>query len=88
MSPICFTPIGVIHSPFTELAGMPIQAVAATGVAGRIELDPAFELGLRDIEGFSHRILIYHLHRMERPALEVSPFLDTRTHGVFATRSP
>lgn len=85
---INLTPIGVIRTPFTTLEGMPIQAVAAAGVPGRVELAPEFAPGLRDIEGFSHLILIYHLHQMTTPALEVTPFLDTQPRGVFATRSP
>lgn len=87
-APICLTAIGTIRTPFQTLDGMPIQAVAAQGVTGRIELDPAYAPGLRDIGGFSHLTLIYHLHRMEVPALEVVPFLDSEVRGVFATRSP
>ncbi len=88
MIPITFTPIGVIHSPFTDTAGMPIQAVAAQGVAGWIELDPAYEAGLRDLEGFDYITLIYYLHLIREGSLTVTPFLDNQTHGIFATRSP
>lgn len=86
--PICLTPIGIIHSPFRELNGMPIQAAAAQGVAGTIELEPAYADGLKDIEGFSHLTLIFYLHLTENPALQVTPYLDDVPHGVFATRSP
>ena len=85
---IQLTPIGVIHSPFPDPSGMPIQAAAAQGVEGTIELDPAFADGLKDIEGFSHLILIYYLHLTAQPNLHVVPFLDDEPHGVFATRSP
>jgi tRNA-Thr(GGU) m(6)t(6)A37 methyltransferase TsaA len=88
MEPVTFTPIGVIRSPYTDIAGMPVQAAGAAGVVGTIELEPAYAPGLRDIEGFSHLILLYHLHLIREPALEVVPFLDTVSHGVFATRSP
>lgn len=88
MSPICFTPIGIIHTPFKETAGMPIQAVAGEGVEGTIELDPTLVEGLGDIEGFSHLILLFHLHQAAEPKLVVTPFLDTKTHGIFATRGP
>ena len=67
---------------------MPIQAVAAVGVRGRIELDPALADGLEGIDGFSHLILLYHLHQVSGPRLTVTPFLDEQPHGVFATRSP
>jgi tRNA-Thr(GGU) m(6)t(6)A37 methyltransferase TsaA len=85
---ICYTPIGLIRTPFVEEAGMPIQAVAARDVCGSVELDPAYLPGLRDLTGFSHLILLYHLHRVRGSALEVTPFLDEQPHGVFATRSP
>ncbi|HEY8846852.1 MAG TPA: tRNA (N6-threonylcarbamoyladenosine(37)-N6)-methyltransferase TrmO [Candidatus Limnocylindrales bacterium] len=86
--PITFRPIGVIRTPYNETEGMPIQATAAIGVPGRIELDPDLVEGLADLEGFSHLTLLYHLHRIESPKLTVTPFLDDRAHGIFATRAP
>jgi len=83
-----FSYIGMISSPFSRIEGMPIQPLGAEGLVGHIELDPDYAAGLKDIEGFSHLILIYHLHRIEGYSLEVKPFLDTVTHGIFATRSP
>ena len=88
MEPICYTPIGVIHSPFTDIAGMPIQSAAARGVPGRIELLPDYTDGTQDLDGFSHLWLLYHLHRVTGVELTPTPFLDDRPHGVFATRSP
>lgn len=88
MDPVQFRPIGVIHSPFVETSGMPIQSAAAVGVPGTVELDPAYAEGLVDVEGFSHLILIYHLHLVRESGLTVTPFLDDHPHGVFATRSP
>ena len=86
--PIVFRPIGVIRTPFEQTDGMPIQATAAIGVRGRIELDEALAEGLADLDGFSHLILLYHLHRITEPRLTVTPFLDDTPRGVFATRSP
>jgi tRNA-Thr(GGU) m(6)t(6)A37 methyltransferase TsaA len=88
MDKITYQPIGVIHTPFKAVNGMPIQAVAAKGVIGSIELAPAYQAGLKDIIGFSHLILLYHLHLVYDYKLEVIPFLDDQPHGVFATRSP
>ncbi|WP_332450110.1 tRNA (N6-threonylcarbamoyladenosine(37)-N6)-methyltransferase TrmO [Methanoculleus sp.] len=88
MTPITFTPIGTVHSPFSDPRDMPIQPVGARGVRGTIELDPAYAAGLKDLTGFSRIILLYHLHRSEGYALEVVPFLDTTSHGIFATRAP
>jgi tRNA-Thr(GGU) m(6)t(6)A37 methyltransferase TsaA len=86
--PITYQSLGVVRSPFRDPVGMPIQAVAAQGVLGTLELDPAYEAGLRDIDGFSHLIVIYHLHLSRPGSLLVTPFLDTQPHGIFATRSP
>ena len=86
--PVTFRPIGLIRTPYTEPEGMPIQASVAVGVPGRVELDPSLEEGLADLDGFSHLILIYHLHLAAGPRLTVTPFLDDQPHGIFATRSP
>lgn len=86
--PIIYEPIGVIHSPFTDIADMPIQPSGAAGVLGTVELYPSFAPGLQDLEGFSHIILLYHLHRVQGVSLQVTPFLDSRPHGIFATRAP
>jgi tRNA-Thr(GGU) m(6)t(6)A37 methyltransferase TsaA len=88
MDPICYTPIGVIHSPFTDVAGMPLQSAAARGVPGRIELLSDYADGTQDLDGFSHLWLLYHLHRITGFSLTLTPFLDDQPHGVFATRSP
>ncbi len=85
---ITFQPIGVIHSPYKEIAGMPIQPAGALGVAGTVELYPEFQAGLADLDGFSHIILIYAFHRSTNYELIVTPFLDAEPRGVFATRAP
>ena len=88
LEPVTYRPIGVIHTPFTDVDGMPIQPIAAAGIRGTIDLDPGFAAGLLDLDGFSHLILLYHLHHVRAPRLTVTPFLDDRPHGIFATRSP
>jgi len=88
MHDIRYKPIGTIRSPFKDIQGMPIQPAGAEGVAGRVEIEPAYIEGLKDLEGFSHIILIYHFHLSKGYALEVKPFMDDRVHGVFSTRAP
>ncbi len=88
MEKICYRPIGIIHSPFREPKDVPIQPSAAKGVIGRVEVFPEFVEGLKDLESFSHIILIYHFHKVRVKKLLVKPFLDEREHGVFATRAP
>lgn len=83
-----FRPIGIIHSPFTELEGMPIQPAGAAGVLGTVEVFEDLRAGLEDLEGFSHIILLYHFHRSQGFNLHVVPFMDTEPRGLFATRAP
>ena len=85
---IKYDPIGIIHSPFKEPEGTPIQPSAGASVDGIVEVFSRYAEGLRDLEGFSHIILIYHFHLSKGPSLKVKPFLDEQQHGVFATRSP
>jgi tRNA-Thr(GGU) m(6)t(6)A37 methyltransferase TsaA len=83
-----FTPIGIIHSPFMEPEGMPIQPPGAAGVKGTVELLEDFHSGLKDLDGFSHIILLYHFHRSRGFNLHVVPFMDSEPRGLFATRAP
>lgn len=87
----CYTilPLGVIRTPHTEMKGTPIQPRWAEGIRGTIELEMKFVPGLKDIEGFSHIILLYLFDRiMDEVRLTPSPYLDSEPHGIFATRSP
>ncbi len=85
---IIYTSIGIIHSPFHELSGMPIQPSSEASAPGTVELEPIYVPGLKDLDGFSHAILIYHLHQSQRVSLRVVPFLDSQPRGIFATRAP
>jgi len=85
---IIFRPIGIIHSPFKEAKKMPIQPAGAKNVEGTIDINPEFENGIKDLDGFSHIILLYHFHLSKGFSLEVVPFLDDKLRGVFATRAP
>ncbi len=85
---IVYEPIGIIRSEHTRPEKTPIQPIYAQGCAGRAEVFPEYADGLRDVEGFSHIYLVYHLHRVERPQLVVKPFLQDVERGVFATRAP
>jgi len=88
MEEIKYQPIGIIHSPFKDIDGMPIQPTGAKGSAGTIDVNNEFREGLKDLEGFSHIILIYHFHKSQGCALSVKPFLDDNMRGVFSTRAP
>jgi len=60
---LTLTPIGTIHSPYTTLAGMPIQPAGAKGVAGTVELLPELTPGL----GRPRRLLPPHPHLLVPP---------------------
>lgn len=88
MDTICYNPIGIIHTPFNNLEGMPIQPIGAIGIKGTIELKEEFVEGLQDLDGFSHIILIYHFHLVKGFSLKVIPFMDNEQRGIFSTRAP
>jgi tRNA-Thr(GGU) m(6)t(6)A37 methyltransferase TsaA len=88
MDEITFKPIGIIYTPFKEPIGMPIQASGGMGVKGTIKIEPEFIPALKDLDGFSHIILIYFFHRSKSYTNEVIPFLDNQHRGVFSTRAP
>jgi tRNA (adenine37-N6)-methyltransferase len=88
MNEFKYQSIGIIRSPFKTLDGMPIQPSGANAVAGTVEVDLKYEKGLKDLDGFSHIILIYHFHKAEGFSLRIVPFLDDKPRGLFATRAP
>jgi tRNA-Thr(GGU) m(6)t(6)A37 methyltransferase TsaA len=83
-----YKPIGVINTQFKGAGGIPIQPSRAKGVKGRVTLLNNFADGLKDLDGFSHIILLYHFHLSEDYSLHVVPFLDDEPRGLFATRAP
>lgn len=85
---IILEPIGVVHSEFKDVKSMPIQPTGDNASEGRIEICSKYIEGLKDLDGFSHIIIIYHFHKADQVKLNVKPFLDDKTHGVFATRTP
>ncbi|QGY39542.1 tRNA (N6-threonylcarbamoyladenosine(37)-N6)-methyltransferase TrmO [Pseudodesulfovibrio cashew] len=85
---ITYKPIGYLHTPHKNVTGMPVQPSGAKGVHGTLTVLPEFREGLKDIDGFSYLIVLYHLHEICGQELTVTPFLDTNPHGIFATRSP
>jgi tRNA-Thr(GGU) m(6)t(6)A37 methyltransferase TsaA len=88
MEAIHLTPIGVIHTPFEQAAGTPIQPAKANGAKGWIELDDAYCDGLKDLDGFDRIWLLFWCHRASGVNLRVKPYMDTETRGLFATRAP
>ena len=83
---VAMTPIGIIRSPFKSRDGMPIQPFFSKAL-GEVEVFREYAEGLKDLERFSHIILLYVFHRAGHGyTLRIRPFLDKRERGLFATR--
>jgi tRNA (adenine37-N6)-methyltransferase len=85
---ISFQPIGYVRSPYKTTQDVPKGLGAKHQAEGVLEMLPQFEAGLKDIEGFSHLIILWAFDRVEGFELTAMPPSDNRPHGVFATRSP
>jgi tRNA-Thr(GGU) m(6)t(6)A37 methyltransferase TsaA len=81
-------PIGIIHSPFTEAIGTPIQSSLARAAVGTVDVFPQFAEGLKDLDGFERIWLLYWFHRASQPLVTVIPYLNNTKRGLFATRAP
>jgi len=85
---IIMNPIGVIHSPYKEPKDMPIQGTFKPETEAWVELHEEYSDGLKDLEGFSHAIILYYFHQSSTEQIQGSPFLEDERHGIFAIRSP
>jgi len=85
---VLMRPVGFVRSPYSETAQVPKGFGARHEAEGTIEILPEYELGLTDIEGFSHLYVIWVFDRSDGCELMGIPPTDTKPHGVFATRSP
>ncbi|HVN19644.1 MAG TPA: tRNA (N6-threonylcarbamoyladenosine(37)-N6)-methyltransferase TrmO [Dongiaceae bacterium] len=86
-----FKAIGYVGSPYRNTAEVPKGLGAKHDTEGVLEILPQYELGLTDIEGFSHLLIFWVFDRSiedETCDLVGTPPSDNRPHGVFATRSP
>jgi len=88
MEQIIMHPIGIIHSPYKESKDIPIQGTFNDTIEAWLELKDEYVNGLKDLEGFSHAIIIYYFHKSHREEIEGRPFLEQNKHGIFAIRSP
>jgi tRNA-Thr(GGU) m(6)t(6)A37 methyltransferase TsaA len=81
-------PVGFVRSRFQNTKEIPKGPGAKHDAEGTLEINAELELGLTDIEGFSHLFVIWAFDRSEGFELLGTPPVDDRPHGVFATRSP
>ncbi|MFX1252373.1 MAG: tRNA (N6-threonylcarbamoyladenosine(37)-N6)-methyltransferase TrmO [Promethearchaeota archaeon] len=87
MKEFTFNQIGIIETPFERKTDMPIQA-AFSNERGIVHIFESYEPGLTSIEKFSHIILLYVFHKSQKFKLLAKPFLDNKSHGIFAIRGP
>jgi tRNA-Thr(GGU) m(6)t(6)A37 methyltransferase TsaA len=80
--------IGIIHTPYRDPEAAPIQGRLKSDVEGTVEVDAGFSEGLKDVEKFSHLILLYHFHCSGEPKLVAKPYLGEEKRGIFAIRAP
>ncbi len=86
---ITYRSIGVVRTPFDDADAVPRPDTAAVETTGTVVLDEEYEPGLAEIAGFSHLVLLTHLHDVEETVLRCDPpFAEGTTPGIFATRGP
>jgi tRNA-Thr(GGU) m(6)t(6)A37 methyltransferase TsaA len=79
--------IGRIRTPFKSRAECP-KNTAASDAIGRVELDPLYAAGLKDLALYSHLWLLYWMHEARRDLARQAPAHLRDTRGTFALRSP
>ena len=88
MERIVIKPIGVVHSPYTETTGMPIQGIFEKTTKACIELKYQFARGLKGLDGFSYAYILYYFHKSQAEHIQARPFLESVNRGIFAIRGP
>jgi tRNA-Thr(GGU) m(6)t(6)A37 methyltransferase TsaA len=82
------TPIGQIHAPYHTQSDAPRQGWFRPDIISEIEVFTQYEAGLKDIEEFSHLIVLYWMSESSGYTLQITTPWDTELHGLFTTRSP
>ena len=81
-------PIGTIYTPYYDLNDTPRQGIHEPDKEGTIEIYEAYQEGLKDLNRFSHIILIFYFHKSNEESLTATPPIDFTERGVYSTRSP
>ena len=88
MSTAVFESIGHVESPFAEPEDVPRPAADQVQASGTVVIDENYEPGLLGLDGFSHVVLVSHLHESTDVRLQVHPPGLGQTLGIFATSGP
>src|SRR5262249_9157916 len=80
--------IGRIRTPWTRREQCPRNA-RESGEMCTIEVDPRFAAGLQGVEGCSHLLVLYWMHKSRRDLVLQAPrHYGDDLHGTFSLRSP
>jgi tRNA-Thr(GGU) m(6)t(6)A37 methyltransferase TsaA len=86
---IIIRPVGIIHTPFKDVSeNVPIQGRIMPDAEGFITIYKKYHDACKDLDGFSHAILVYHFHKSKTVKLTAKPYMDTEIRGIFASRFP
>lgn len=88
MEEIILQPIGFIFSPYKNPTDVPRQTVYAKKEEAFLRVKKKYQSGLKDLDQFSHALILFYFHRSTREDLQATPFLDSHKRGIFAIRSP
>ena len=84
-------PIGTVHSPFKKKEDIEAEKYADSrgfySTQGELEIFKEYEKGLKDVEGFSHLVVLFAFHKSKGYKLHTMPLLGGILRGVFSTRS-
>jgi len=83
---LTFYPIGFVKTTITDIDEKDMEDPNAI-----IQLKNEFKDGLKGLEGFSHIIVVFYLHKIKSWKLLETPKRhnpENLTLGIFATRSP
>ncbi len=86
--------IGRIRTPWKTRRECPRNIFVARGMmkeagrSARLEFLPEMRPGLQALEGFSHIVVIYWMHRAARSIIVQRPNVFPGPRGVFSLRSP
>ena len=85
---IIYMPIGMIHSPFKDIKGMPIQPTGARGIAGTIELNSEYVNGLKRYRRFFTYYLNLPFASLKVTLYRLYPLWITYCMGYFLQEHP
>lgn len=82
------TPIGRLRTPWKTTSECPRNGRRGDQPLCSVEVEPEYIPGLKDLEGYTHLILLYWLNQSGPPEMVFTPPNDTEPRGMFATRTP